>query len=64
MTRQVTRQIALMTLFSGFIILILLTIASGLNVDSSAVASQGVPLAVACAAALTILLLDPFDTRL
>jgi hypothetical protein len=64
MTRQVTRQIAFMTLFSGLIILVLLTVASGLNVDSGAVATQGVPLAVACAAALTVLLIDPFDSRL
>ena len=61
MTRQMTRQIALMTLFSTCLIVVLLALASGMRLNLDAVLGQALPLAVICAAAVTVLLINPFE---
>lgn len=63
MTRQVSRQIALMTLFSTCLVMVLLALATGLQLDAGAVLGQALPLAVICAAAATFLLINPFEPK-
>lgn len=63
MTQQMTRQIALMTLFTCCIVIIALALASGLNVQMGAVMSQALPLAIVGGAAFAILLFGPTESR-
>ena len=63
MTQQATRQIALMTLFTCCIVIVLLAVASGLNVSMGSVMSQALPLAIVGGAAFAILLYAPADSR-
>lgn len=62
MTRHATRQIALTTLFICCIMLIALTVASGMNVTDGAVITQALPVAIVCGAALAILCMETADT--
>lgn len=61
MTQHATRQIALMTLVACCIVIVALTLASGLNVQMGSVMGQALPLAIVCGAALVVLLFDPAD---
>ena len=63
MTQQATRQIALMTLFTCCIVIVLLAVASGLNVRMGSVMGQALPLAIVGGAAFAILLYGPADSR-
>lgn len=63
MTRQMSRQIALMTLFSTCLVMVLLALASGMQLDVDAVLGQALPLAIICGAATTFLLINPFEPK-
>ncbi len=63
MAQILSRQIALMIVIASCMIVVLLVLASGLNVDFGAVSSQAAPLALICAAALTFLIFNPFDAQ-
>lgn len=53
----------MMILISSCMVIVLLALASGLDINPGAIAGQAIPLAVVCAAALTFLLINPFDLR-
>ena len=61
MTHQATRQIALMAVLTCCMMIVAIAVASGLNVQMGSVMSQALPLALVCAAALTILFFEPAD---
>jgi len=63
MTQQITRQIALMTVFATCIVMVALVLAFGLGADSDAALSQAAPLALILGVGLTILLAEPFRSR-
>jgi hypothetical protein len=63
MSQQVSRQIALMTVFTTCILLVALVLVIGFDGDSATALSQAAPLAIVLAAALTFLIADPFSSR-
>jgi hypothetical protein len=63
MSQQISRQIALMTVFATCIVIVALVLAFGLGADSGDALSQAAPLAVVCGIGLTVLLADPFRSR-
>lgn len=56
MTRDISRQAAMMTVVASSVLIVLLVIANGLNVEPSKLGSHAIPLALACAAALGLLI--------
>jgi hypothetical protein len=58
MTQQVSRQIALMAVFTTCILLIALVLIVGFNGDAGTAMSQAAPLAVILGGALTFLVAD------
>jgi hypothetical protein len=58
MTQQVSRQIALMAVFTTCILLIALVLVLGFNGDTGAAMSQATPLAVILGGALVFLVAD------
>ncbi|HEX5165484.1 MAG TPA: hypothetical protein VFV93_08825 [Thermomicrobiales bacterium] len=58
MTQQVSRQIALMAVFTTCILLIALILIVGFNGDTGTAMSQAAPLAVILGGALTFLVAD------
>jgi hypothetical protein len=63
MTQQASRYIALMTVFSTCLLLVVLAVALGLDASTGTALQQALPLALICGAALTFLLSDPFRQR-
>jgi hypothetical protein len=60
-TRQATRQIALMAVLTCCMTIVAMSVASGLNVHMGSVMSQALPLTLVCGAALAILFFEPAD---
>lgn len=63
MSQQVTRQIALMTIFATCILVVALLVGFGLGANADAALGQAAPLALICGIALTILLIDSPRSR-
>jgi uncharacterized membrane protein YdfJ with MMPL/SSD domain len=63
MTQQMTRQIALMTVVTTCMLLIVLVLAFGLGAAARSALTQAFPLVVICAGALAFLVTDPFARR-
>jgi hypothetical protein len=63
MSQQASRCIALMTIFSTCLLLVVLVVALGLDAATDTALQQALPLAVVCGAALAFLLADPFKQR-
>ena len=60
MTQKLTLQVALMTLIASALSIVLVAVGGGLS--SAAVdLGQVVPLAVACAAAFIVIIVNPFE---
>ncbi len=62
MSQKVAFQVAVMTIVSTCIALVLLTI-GGLGTDVVPDMGQIVPLAIACAAALVVIVANPFESH-
>jgi len=63
MTQQMSRQIAVMTVFTTCMLLIVLVLAFGLGAAARDALTQAFPLVVICGGALAVLITDPFGTR-
>jgi hypothetical protein len=63
MTHKLALQIALMTLVSTCLVLGLLVIGGGLDRHATPDLGQIVPLAITCAAALLVLVANPFESQ-
>ncbi len=63
MSQQITRQIALMTIFATCILVVALVVGFGLGANADAALGQAAPLAIVCGIALTVLLVEPSRTR-
>ena len=63
MSQQVTRQIALMTVFATCILVVALLVGFGLGAKADAALGQVAPLALICGIALTFLLVDASRAR-
>lgn len=63
MSQQVTRQIALMTVFATCILVVALLVGFGLGANADAALGQAAPLALVCGVALTVLLADSSRAR-
>jgi uncharacterized membrane protein (DUF485 family) len=61
MTQKLALQIALMMLVSSCIVLVLLALNSGLGNPVAPDLGQVIPLAITCAAALLVIVANPFD---
>lgn len=59
MTHEITRRIAMMTLFATCALLVVLTVALGIGADAAGALRQGAPLMVVAAIAFTVLLAEP-----
>jgi NAD(P)H-hydrate repair Nnr-like enzyme with NAD(P)H-hydrate epimerase domain len=55
MTRQATRQIALMALLASCMLIVAVILISGLNVQMGAALGQALPLVAVCCMALAVL---------
>jgi hypothetical protein len=63
MTQQITRQIALITVFTTCMLIVAMIVTFGLGANPDTAMSQVLPLALVCSIALAILLTDPFTSR-
>lgn len=63
MSQQITRQIAMMTLFATCILIVALIVGFGLGANADAALRQAAPLAVVCGIALTVLLVESAHSR-
>jgi hypothetical protein len=63
MTQKLALQIALMMLVSSCLVLGLLIVGGGLDESASPDLGQIVPLAVTCAAALLVMVANPFESQ-
>lgn len=63
MTQQMTRQIALMTVFTTCMLLVVLVLAFGLGAEARSALSQAFPLVAICGGALAFLIADPFRSH-
>jgi hypothetical protein len=63
MTERISRQIALMTVFSTCTLLVVLVIALGIDANTETALLQALPLAVVCGAGLAFLIADPFSSH-
>jgi hypothetical protein len=63
MSQQMSRQIALMTVVTTCMLLVVLVLAFGLGATARAALVQAFPLVVICGGALAVLIADPFSSR-
>lgn len=63
MSQQMTRQIALMTIFATCILVVALLVGFGLGANADAALAQAAPLAIICGIAATVLLIEPNRSR-
>lgn len=63
MSQQITRQIALMTVFATCILVVVLLVGFGLGANADAALGQAAPLALICGIAVTVLLVESSRSR-
>jgi hypothetical protein len=63
MTHKLALQIALMMLVSSCIVIVMLAINSSLGNPATPDLGQVLPLAITCAAALLVIIANPFESR-
>jgi hypothetical protein len=63
MSREISRQVALMAVVTTCLLLVALALALGLNANADAAFAQALPLAIICGAAFVFLLADPFGSH-
>lgn len=63
MSQQVSRQVALMTVLTTCMLIVVLMLAFGLGAETGTALAQAFPLVLICAAGLVFLLSDPARPR-
>ncbi len=63
MSQQVSRQVALMTVLTTCMLIVVLMLALGLGAETSTALAQAFPLVLICSAGLVFLLSDPIRPR-
>ena len=63
MSQQMSRQIAVMTVVTTCMLLVVLVLAFGLGAGARTALTQAFPLVVICGGALAFLIADPFSAR-
>ncbi len=63
MSSQITRQIAMMTVFATCVLVVALIVGFGLGANADAALGQAAPLAIVCGVALTVLLIESPRSR-